>query len=55
MTGADESDLTCAFASARQYDSARTTAAGRVRLLDVLTNTGAFLRTRAYGLKRLSE
>ncbi|MER5224129.1 hypothetical protein [Streptomyces flaveus] len=55
VTGADKSVLTCAFASARQYESARTTAADRVRLLDVLTNTGAFLRTRAYVLKRLNE
>ncbi|WP_328496972.1 class A beta-lactamase-related serine hydrolase [Streptomyces sp. NBC_00414] len=33
----------------------RTTAADQMRLLDVLTNTRSFLRTRAYGLKLLAE
>ncbi|MEV0226589.1 serine hydrolase [Streptomyces sp. NPDC050704] len=33
----------------------RTTAADQMALLDVLTNARSFLRTRAYGLKLLSE
>ncbi|MFD9444928.1 serine hydrolase [Streptomyces sp. NPDC060006] len=33
----------------------RTTADDQMRLLDVLTHTRSFLRTRAYGLKLLSE
>ncbi|GAB2963585.1 hypothetical protein GCM10023080_025540 [Streptomyces pseudoechinosporeus] len=40
---------------APQHDSTRTTATDQMRLLDVLTNAGAFLRTRAYSLKPLSE
>ncbi|WP_369245873.1 serine hydrolase [Streptomyces sp. R41] len=33
----------------------RTTAADQMRLLDVLTNAGSFLKTRAYGLKLMSQ
>ncbi|MET7702744.1 serine hydrolase [Streptomyces sp. NPDC005485] len=33
----------------------RTTAADQLRLLDVLTRTGSFLKSRAYGLKLLGQ
>lgn len=39
----------------RYWGLTRTTATDQMRLLDVLTNAQSFLRTRAYGLKLLSE
>ncbi|MEV2197378.1 serine hydrolase [Streptomyces phaeochromogenes] len=39
----------------RYWGLTRTTATDQLRLLDVLTNAQSFLRTRAYGLKLLSE
>ncbi|MEU9183428.1 serine hydrolase [Streptomyces sp. NPDC048484] len=39
----------------RYWGLTRTTAADQMRLLDVLTNSRSFLRSRAYGLKLLAE
>ncbi|MEU0646554.1 serine hydrolase [Streptomyces umbrinus] len=44
-----------ALGPGRYWGLTRTTATDQLRLLDVLTNAQSFLRTRAYGLKLLSE